>query len=360
MAQVKEGMATIEVDSEVFFNPKMQGLRDLSVSFVRAVKGKNAKLLDCTAASGVRGIRYAREAKIGSVTFLDINKKAYLKAKKNVKLNGLKSIVLNKSIQEFANTSRENFDIIDLDPFGTPTPYIYDLMKLARDQTILMVTATDTAVLCGAHASACLKLYNAKPMHSEIGKEAGIRILIGYTARMASQFNFGLEPLMSVSNMHYMRIFLRLRSGAAKAVESAKNMGFGTYCTKCHNFSTTYGTAPFLLKQCDYCGKDMEPFGPIWLGMLQDKELLYKIEKEEKSESLRKMVELLKEELEVPFFYSIPKLTKFLAISSVSHRRVIEQLKKNGKEASPTQFDENGVKTNAKIRDVMELLSVKK
>ena len=148
MKTIEEGSASIVVGEGVFYNPRMSVLRDISVSFLNSL-GKGKKVIDCTSATGVRGIRYAIEAG-AEVTFLDINEKAYANSKANIRRNKLKSRALNKSLQEYANTARETYDAIDLDPFGSPAPCMYDAMKLARSGTTLMATATDTAVLCGA------------------------------------------------------------------------------------------------------------------------------------------------------------------------------------------------------------------
>ncbi len=133
MRATTEGKARISASGDVFYNPKMAKLRDISVLFLRATTGRKARLLDCTAASGVRGIRYALEAGIKDATLIDINPDAAKAARANAKANGLKLRVLNESIQEFANTrGDEAFDVIDLDPFGTPVPYVHDLLKLVE------------------------------------------------------------------------------------------------------------------------------------------------------------------------------------------------------------------------------------
>ena len=223
MKLISEGKARLYTGDNVFYNPEMKTLRDVSVLFLKAISTKRKRVLDATAATGVRAIRYALEAGAKDVTLLDINARAARVAKKNVGFNHLKFEVLNLSIQEFANTHRGSFEIIDLDPFGSPSPDVYDIMKLCWDGTILMITATDTAVLCGAHEAACVKIYGSKPLHNEMCKEVGIRILLNYVSKMASQFNFGIAPLVSISDRHYMRIFIRLEYGATKAIGSVKS-----------------------------------------------------------------------------------------------------------------------------------------
>ena len=351
MDEITEGKATVRIGNGVFFNPKMRGLRDMSVAFLKAAEKRDARLLDSTAATGIRGLRYSLEARIKDIKFLDINKSASDIAKKNVKDNGLDSEVLNLSIQEFANTNRESFDIIDLDPFGSPAPCMYDIMKLARNGTILMATATDTAVLCGAHPTACVKTYGSKPLHSELCKEAGLRILLSFSLRTAAQFNMGIEPLLSISDMHYMRIFIRLKAGAASAKASFKEVGFGTFCRKCKGFSYVKGIAPVLNAACANCSASTEQFGMLWLGKLYDKSVLKRMKKHA-SGSTAEQIGLLYNEYDTPFFYSIPKITRSLGATSISPKAVIKSLQDKGFKATKTQFDMSGIKTNAGIAEI--------
>lgn len=349
MTTISEGKARISTGKDVFYNPKMSGLRDISVLFLKAISARNKRVLDATAATGIRAIRYALEAGARDVTLLEMNSKAYSFARRNVRLNGLRLDAQNVSIQEFANAHKESFDVIDLDPFGSPAPNMFDIMKLCWDGSVLMATATDTAVLCGAHEGACIKIYGSKPLHNELCKEVGIRILLSYAARTASQFNFGIVPLLSISDMHYMRIFIRLEFGAAKAIASVKSAGLGSFCRKCYRFSFGSGPAPSVPSACPECGSVAERFGPLWLGRLYDKGIVARMAKGKDVAIL----DLIKGELDVPMFYSVPKVTKKMGISSVSHRRVLEKLRKMGRSATLTQFDKEGIKTDATQAEIM-------
>ncbi len=355
MEQTTEGAAKIRVGEGTFYNPKMRKLRDISVVFLKALGMRNTRLLDATAATGVRGIRYALEARIRDGVLLDINPAAYRNARANVRLNGLKLRVLGKSLQEFANTSKESFDIIDLDPFGTPVPLVHDALKLCKRHAVLMVTATDTATLCGAEAAACLRNYGSVPVHNEFCHEAGVRILLSFVAREAAQFGFGIEPLLSISDMHYMRLFLRLEQGADKAHESVRCSGFGAYCSNCHNFVYEAGIEHRADAKCSYCGKHMQFFGPLWLGKLHDRQLLGRMLHlcDGNDADAEKLLELAREELDTPFFYSVPKATSYLGLGSVSPARVLATLSKRHR-ATKTHFDESGIKTDAGIGAVID------
>lgn len=352
MQSITEGKATVYVNNAVFYNPRMKGLRDLSVSFLKAVGCKDKRVLDATAATGIRAIRYAKECKAKKVVALDINRDAYDICRKNIRLNHKSIDARNTSIREYASTCRDKFEVIDFDPFGSPAPVLHDLLTLCRDGSIIMITATDTAVLCGAHAAACIKMYGSRPLHNELCKEVGIRILLNYVSRTASQFNFGIVPLLSVSDMHYMRVFVRLEFGASNAVGSVNSSGLGAFCRKCYKFTFARGIAPGIGEVCPTCRSKAELFGPLWLGQLYDKGILSKMRENSDLDILR----TISEEYDTLLFYAVPKITKLLGRSSVSQRRVIESLLESGKKATRTQFDIDGVKTDAEPQRILSLI----
>src|SRR4030042_730482 len=163
MAKTKEGAASISLSKQIFYNPEREFCRDFSSLAVGSIDAK-LNLLDAMCASGIRGIRYAKENEnIASTTFLDSNTDACALAKKNAKANKLKKAkVVEDEVNHFLFCCREpNFDLIELDPFGTPAPFLHAACYALRKKpsAYLSITATDTAVLCGAHAQACLKNY---------------------------------------------------------------------------------------------------------------------------------------------------------------------------------------------------------
>lgn len=356
----EEGKAKIRAAGSTFLNPRARFSRDVSVAFVKLVAKKSTRILDSTAATGIRGIRYYLETPSKDVTLLDINRSAFKSLKSNLRLNGVEARAHPKSIQEFANTTEERFDIIDLDPFGGVTPDVNDLMKVAKDGGYFMATATDTAVLCGANSKACRRIYDSKPLHNEICHEVGIRILIGFIDRVAAQFSYGIDVLAAFSYMHYMRVFLKLEKGAKPALESMAHMGYVYYCNGC--FYRSFSES-FFPKQttCPACGSRLETSGKMWMGPLKDEKtvegLLAKLKMIGGEEAGIKAVETLISELDLPLYYSVPKFTKKLKISSVSPEKVMAELKKSGFSASMTHMEKACIRTDADMRDFERALS---
>lgn len=355
-----EGSARIEDSGEAFLNPKARLSRDISVGFVKALAKSGGSVLDATAATGIRGIRYCLETKAKRVTMLDINETVYKSLSKNARLNRVKATVLNKSIQEFANTTDEKFDFIDLDPFGGAAPNIFDLMKVAKGGTYMMITGTDTAVLCGAQHSACIRIYDSKPIHNELSHEAGIRILAGYVARVAAQFGFGIRVLVAFTYLHYVRIIIRVEHGADKASASLDNMGHLYYCNGCTNRECASGFLPHD-RECKLCGSRYDVAGRMWIGSIYDSASVAAVKKyfdvnvEDKAEL--KFIETLSNEPDVPFYYSIPKLTRKLSRSAVSPALVVSALRKKGFAAAVTHMEKSCVKSDAPLKAVSDAVS---
>ena len=144
----------------VFYNPSMKFSRDLNVEFAKKLNFKGL-FLDGMAASGIRGMRLALECNY-NVEFCDTSKLAVEAIKDNLKLNNLKSEVFHDDLQNLVK--KRQYDWIDVDPFGTPAPYLESTIENVNDGGILGIAATDTAVLCGAKPSICFKRYGAYSM----------------------------------------------------------------------------------------------------------------------------------------------------------------------------------------------------
>lgn len=359
----KEGKAAIRYRRGSFLNPEGIESRDISTAFVATIAGKNTKVLDATAATGIRGMRYYLETQSKEVTLLEMNKTAFSSMSKNLKFNKVKAKAYGKSIQEFANTTDLKFDVIDLDPFGGVTPYIYDLMKVARSGTYMLITATDTAVLCGADYKACLRLYDARPMHNEICKDVGLRLLAGYVARVAAQFNFGIRVLVAFSYLHYMRIIVQLRHGSKQAIDSMRSLGYVDYCGKCLYRGIDNKVLPYSSK-CPVCGSQLEVSGKVWVGGMSDRKTLESVKEAilasgNCSKSSIRFVDLLSRELDIPLFYSVARITKSMKLGSASVSSLIGRLESTGFKASKTHLSGQGIRTNANIETVKsEILHV--
>jgi tRNA (guanine26-N2/guanine27-N2)-dimethyltransferase len=357
----------------VFYNPVMELNRDLAVLALQAYQrtvNREISVCEPLAGCGVRGIRFAKEVKgVQKVLINDINEKASQLAKHNVQINGLSKRVTVKN--EDANfllgcygAPRKRFDFIDIDPFGSPVPYMDSAIRALRNGGLLALTATDMAPLCGVHPKACIRKYGGKPLRTEYCHELAVRLLAGCLATTATKYDIGISLVFSHSTNHYIRIYATLKYGAEKANESIKNMGYILHCFTC--FHREAMKKPFLIEhsgKCSECGSKISFAGPLWLGKLSDKQFCKLMEKEAEQrifrnrEKIRKILALIKNEVDAPgTYYVLDKLCDKLALPVPSVEKFLKALKERGFQATVTHFNPKGIKTNASALDVKKLL----
>ena len=70
------------------------------------------------------------------------------------------------------------YDAVDLDPYGSPTQLLDSAVQAVSEGGLLLVTATDMAVLCGNNGEACWAKYGSYPLHRSYCHEMALRILL--------------------------------------------------------------------------------------------------------------------------------------------------------------------------------------
>ena len=120
-------------------------------------------------------------------------------------------------------------DYVDLDPFGSPAPFVQSAILGCRKKGILAITATDTAPLAGAHAPKCRRRYQSEPVRGYMCHEGGLRILMCSIARELAKFDRGMKPLLSFYADHYFRTYIQIEEGAEKADKMMAQLGYMKY-----------------------------------------------------------------------------------------------------------------------------------
>jgi tRNA (guanine26-N2/guanine27-N2)-dimethyltransferase len=354
----------------VFYNPVMEFNRDLSVlvfqTFQRMVD-REISICEPLTSQGIRSIRYAKEIEgVKSVLAGDINRHAYALAKHNISLNGVEEKVTirrkDANCTLDANASpKKRFDIVDLDPFGTPVPFIAAAVRALRNKGLLASTATDLAPLCGVHAKACLRKYGGKPLRTEYCHELAMRFLAGCTASLAAKHDISIKPLFCHSSDHYIRLYSQISYGAKKADESIKNLGYILHCFNCMHREVA--NKLFGCPTCPECGARMDYAGPLWTGNLWDstfcKALLLESKKVSLGTSLRisKLLAQTVQEANAPItYYVIDRLSGKFNLPSVSNQAYLTALQNSGFSAVLTHFNTRGIRTNAPAKEMQRVL----
>ncbi len=359
LTEITEGRTTFFVPAQdtaaqfppgsapIFFNRRMELNRDATVLLLSVLKP--SEYLDAMGATGVRGLRIANECGIPA-TINDREPEAIELIRTNVARTGLPVEIVQGDAS--ALMSERAFDAVDLDPFGTPAPFIDAGVRGCR--RFLSVTATDTAPLCGAHLRAGKRRYFALPMNTEYHSEVGLRILLGFVVRETVKYDRGIEPLFCFAREHFDRLHLRLLRGAEAADKTIERIGFIHQCRKCPYRTEEKGMIP-TDHSCPDCGEPLQAAGPLWLGKIQNIETLDKmLEQLEQMDlgtgkQLEKLIPLCRDELPTSSHYDYHCLAKSFSCSPPEIMTLLDRIHDAGYPATRTHFSGYGIKTEAPV-----------
>ena len=353
---IREGAISFNAEG-AFYNPKMVLNRDVGVAVARALN--ITQYLDALAASGARGLRIAKETDVEKVILNDVSPRACSLIEENIELNSLSNCEICCSNANVLMHQRR-FEAVDLDPFGSPAPFLAAASRSAG--SYLFITATDTAPLCGAHLKSGIRKYQAVPVKTDYHREMGARILLGTVARELAKIDKAVYPLLAHVTDHYVRLYLEVKKGARLADRTLEMMGYLEHCHECRSWRTIPGMQCRSQGSCDLCGRKTVTAGPLWLGPIQNCDLIGRaIEEledvEGRSDRALRLLQSCGEEIDEPMYYDHHRLCKDLKTTPGRIDDLIEDLRAMGWEASRTHFSGVGVKTNASLGSIQEILS---
>jgi len=405
---VKEGKAEILFPSEkdVFYNPVQEFNRDLTIAVIKehskdilAKRGvlepqigvpseDGISILEALAASGLRSVRFAREIPgLKNVITNDWSKAAVESIHRNVEHNKVADIITpsndDASMVMYRHKGHKTrLDVIDLDPYGSPSPFLDAALQSVADGGLLCVTATDMAVLCGNSPETCYTKYGAVSLKSKSCHEAALRIVLQCLESHANRYGRYIQPLLSLSIDFYARVFVRVNSGQAQCKESTSKLGYVFQCTGCEalafqrlgqvaphdngkNKKYSLVTGPPVGRSCEHCASSFHMGGPIWLDPLHDvqfvAQLLQSIQDSEfaTEDRMKGMLTMVLEELQdVPLYYELPRLSNIVKLSLEKLTVYTSAILNAGYKFSLSHANKSGIKTTAPLSflwDIMRL-----
>jgi tRNA (guanine26-N2/guanine27-N2)-dimethyltransferase len=357
----------------VFYNPVMELNRDIAVLVVQAYQrlvNHKIKVGEPLTGSGLRGIRFAAEVKGVERTVIgDINENAFRLAESNVQMNGLadgmtvENLEANHALARHS-APRQRFDVIDIDPFGSPVRFIDSAIRALKNHGLVALTATDMASLCGVHPRACLRKYGGRSLRTEYCHELAVRLLSGCLATVAARYDMGVKIMFSHKGEHYVRIYATIEYGARNADVSLKQIGVLLHCFNCFHresvkgfFGTEYSS------KCVECGSKLSVAGPLWVGNLSDRDFCRMIEREiethkmKSAHSIRKMLSLVNAESLYPIgYYVVDEMCDAIGLPVPSMEKVIQALRKKGFDSVLTHFNFRGIRSEAPAHIMSDIL----
>ncbi len=350
----------------VFYNPTQILNRDLTVALLKVLKTsfkEPRRALDAFAGTGVRALRIAVEVGgFSEIYATDISEESYKLILRNLNLNGLGNAV--KALRIDANAFMylmkslgKTFTFIDIDPYGTPAPYIPASVWAIRSGGIIGVTATDTAPLGGTKWRAGSRRYLVNLRKYDIPHYIGLRVLVGFIARVAASADRWVEPLLSLHDKHYHRVFLRVsRSSSRAASMLLEELGYIIYCGEGRWRRVIEGLS--LEGRYDFDAAECEKpalLGPLWIGRLGAADLVSSITLEIKEnltylssrDELLHLLNLLKQEAELRNVYNIASIASHLRVNVPKISEVIQCLKNSGFKATRSHLCSTCIATDA-------------
>ncbi|MEM4366944.1 MAG: hypothetical protein QW035_02320 [Candidatus Anstonellales archaeon] len=316
----------------LFYNPHMRLSRTLSSLALSTLPPMD--ILDGFCASGIRGIRYAKENGAKSLAFVDWSRKAIAISLSNAKANGIDAQGFVSDFNRHVLSSSYSF--YELDPFGSPSQHIYPALYSCSylKASYLSITATDLAVLCGKEREALARNYLAFNTTNDYCHESAARIVIGFAVRLAGIMGLSFTPLLTFYYRHQIKVIGKVEKGKLKAYESEAKVGM------------------------------LGPIGPLWLGDLHDRETLQKMAEENNrrsytdKERVAKMLSLMEGELgTLPFFYSLHSLSSSAKLAAIPKMAsLLEAIKAQGYYAVQTHFSPLGIRTDMPEKEVIALM----
>lgn len=357
---------------QVFYNPLSELNRDSTIVALQVFLNRynKSEVRVCTplAGTGVRPIRIAKEVTgIEQIVAGDVNPRAVELIEKNRDMNDVSELVevhhsdANKLLSKYSSF-HDRFDVIDIDPFGSPRAFFTATISALKPHSLLCLTATDMPVLVGLRRRTCMKRYAAEPLKTEYAHELALRILLGSIVREAAAQNVGLKPLLAFSIDHYVRLFCEAKDGDDNAWSSVSEIGFLTSCTKCGNRELKPGltTVP---SNCPYCQSPViQQAGPLWIGKIGEKTIIEEIIQEMQNHNLgtkRRLSSLLNtlhEEVDgPPLYFDLHRLADRLNSPIPPFQSIINKLHETGEFASRTHFTPHAIRTSVDEKGLSQL-----
>jgi len=338
----------------VFYNPAMRFNRDLSVIVLQALidtsslPGKGTvRIVDGLCGTGIRALRWSREVEgLDETMFIEAvdTDERSLEAGIGISTDRVRPPrFIRNDLRRYLLEARTSY--IDIDPFGSPVPFLSAALSSVLPGGVIAFTATDTAALCGSAPRVSRRRYGVRLVRTDQLKEVSCRVLMGYVARQAASLDLSAEPLLFFASDHYVRGYVRVQRGARKADGMLDLVRMATV------------DPPNPPGRSDR--NDLTTIGPLWMGDLEKKSLLDAMEAVAESRDTRdgpiedmgrikSLIHLcLQEHGLTPFGYDCDSAASHLSTSPPRMDRAIGKLREMGYRATRSRFGCKLIRTDA-------------
>ncbi len=154
-----------------------------------------------------------------------------------------------------------SYQWIDIDPFGSPVPFLDSAIQSLARTGVLEVTATDTAALTGSSLSSQKRRYDSQGIVDDYAHDDAIRVLLGLIARIAAMHDRIIKPILALFDGHHVRVSVLVKTSKEGASEFQNNIGY----------RLRTDTIPYKFIKYPSEEQRRKVSGPLWIGPLMDK-----------------------------------------------------------------------------------------
>lgn len=335
------------------------------------------RILEGLAASGLRSIRFAKEVPgVHSIIANDFSSKAVDLISRNVRFNGVEHLVTPslsdaRMLMYGHRETKERFDVIDLDPYGSPSVFLDGAVQAVNEGGLLCVTCTDMAVMAGNSGETCYSKYGAMSIKAKFCHEMALRIILHSLDLRANCYQRYIVPLLSVSADFYIRVFVRVFTGQAKVKSSASKQALVYNCAGCgtfhlqrmgkmtshgSNFKYSAGSGPPVGMSCEHCQQKHQLGGPIWAESIHSPDFVEKVltnigrnpKRFKTAGRMQGMLSMVMEELyDVPLYYTLDNLSSTIHCNTPPMLQFTSAILHAGFRVSLSHACKNAIKTDA-------------
>lgn len=347
---------------DVFYNTAMVTNRDLSVACLAVLQDEFEEMMvaDALSGSGIRGLRYLHEVDaVETVHCNDANPAAVGNIRTNVEANGAENVTVhNQNANQFLTDHYRSFTFVDIDPFGSPAPYLDSTARAVDWEGMVGITATDLGPLYGSYPAVCRRRYAAESLKAPFGHELGLRILIKEAFTTHARHDFALEPCAAWYERHYYRVFAKVRESKKACNRRMEHIGYCSYCGDCG----WRGFFPLddIPSSCPHCTSDVARCGPLWTGKLARHDFMDDVAGWLAGQGYgdaRRIASTLRDECDIVTpFYDTHELASRAGAPAPPQDALFDALHEQGYRATPTHFLDQGIRTDAPIDTLHDVL----
>ncbi|XP_035447574.2 probable tRNA (guanine(26)-N(2))-dimethyltransferase [Spodoptera frugiperda] len=422
---IKEGKAEICLTTEkVFYNPVQEFNRDLSIAVLTIFtneykaeqlakaekreknKAKNTtedkketetnneidiSILEALSATGLRSIRYAKEVpNVTKIVANDLSKQAVETIQANIVHNQVDNLIETSHddacmVMYKHKHPLKRFAAIDLDPYGCPSVFLDSAVQSVQDGGLLLITATDMAVLAGNAPETCYSKYGAISLKTKCCHEVALRIMLQCIESHANRYSRYIVPLLSISADFYIRVFVKVYTGAIHCKKTTSKLSMAYHCTGCDNITLQplggfkpnpteknptqtkayLPAAPPVGEFCTNCNQRHHLGGPLWSAPIHDEAFVTRVLKHVENnpelfgtaKRIAGVLAMVREELlDIPLYHSMDRLCGRVHLETMPMLIMRSALLNAGYKVSYSHASRMSIKTRAPAHVVWDII----